>query len=101
LKNLIENINKVFESRIRLGIMSLLMVHDWIEFTALKELLNTSDGNLASHVAALEKAGFLIVNKSFVGKKPNTSYAATKAGKKAFKDHLDALEKLIKDSEKK
>lgn len=96
MRNLIDNLNKAFESRVRLGIMSVLMVNDWVEFSTLKEMLDITDGNLASHITAMEKLDYIKVEKKFIGKKPNTSYAVTKAGKKAFKEHLDALEKLIK-----
>lgn len=89
-------LNKAFENRTRLGIMSVLMVNDSVEFTQLKELLQVTDGNLASHIAALEKAGYLEVTKQFVGKKPNTTYSVTRSGRKAFGEHLDALEKLLK-----
>jgi DNA-binding MarR family transcriptional regulator len=88
--------NKVFENRIRLGIMSVLMVNDQVEFTRLKELLQVTDGNLASHLASLEKEGYIAVIKQFVDRKPNTSYAVTSAGKKAFNEHLNALEKILK-----
>jgi len=97
MKNQIEDLNKAFESRIRLGIMSILMVNDWVDFPALKEMLDITDGNLASHITALEKMQYVEVKKQFVGKKPNTSYAVTKAGKKAFNEHLDALENLLKN----
>jgi len=96
MKNFIEDLNKAFESRIRLGIMSVLMVNNWVDFGTLKEMLDVTDGNLASHITALEKMEYIKVQKQFVGKKPNTSYAVTKAGKKAFGNHLDALEKLLK-----
>jgi DNA-binding MarR family transcriptional regulator len=96
MKNQIEDLNKSFESRIRLGIMSILMVNDWVDFSTLKEMLNITDGNLASHIQALEKLQYVEVKKQFVGKKPNTSYAVTRVGRKAFNDHLDALEKLLK-----
>jgi DNA-binding MarR family transcriptional regulator len=99
MRDYISRLNKAFESRIRLGIMSILMVNDWIEFSTLKEMLNITDGNLASHITALEKAEYLQVKKQFVGKKPNTTYAATVLGRKAFKDHLDALEELIKNKD--
>ena len=95
MKNYIEDLNKAFESRVRLGIMSILVVNDFVDFGDLKEQLQITDGNLASHINALEKLKYVAVRKQFVGKKPNTSYAATKTGKKAFTDHLDALEKLI------
>lgn len=95
MKQYISRLNKAFENRIRLGIMSVLMVNDQVDFNTLKELLDVSDGNLASHISALEKATFITVEKKFIGKKPNTTYMATKEGKKAFEDHLEALEKLI------
>jgi len=95
VKNYIEDLNKAFESRMRLGIMSILMVNDFVDFSALKEQLHVTDGNLASHLNALEKLQFIAVRKQFIGKKPNTSYIATVAGKKAFSEHLDALERLI------
>jgi DNA-binding MarR family transcriptional regulator len=96
MKNYIEDLNKAFESRIRLGIMSILMVNSWVDFGTMKEMLNITDGNLASHITALEKMNYVEVKKQFVGKKPNTSYAITKQGKKAFSEHLDALENLLK-----
>ena len=96
MKNYIEDLNKAFESRIRLGIMSILMVNDAVDFNTLKETLSITDGNLASHITALEKLKYVQVRKQFVGKKPNTSYAITRSGKKAFGDHLDALENLLK-----
>lgn len=92
----IQDLNKAFENRVRLGIMSILMVNDSMDFNRMKELLNVTDGNLASHISALEKEGYLHVKKEFVGKKPLTTYSATKVGTKAFEDHLNALEKLIK-----
>ena len=95
----VEQLHKAFESRIRLGIMSVLLVNDWVEFMELKETLNVTDGNLASHLAALEKLAYIQVRKQFVGKKPNTSYAVTLEGGKAFNDHLAALERLIKASQ--
>lgn len=96
MKNPIEHINKAFENRIRLGIMSVLMVNENADFNSLKEMLQVTDGNLASHVAALEKSEYIKVHKQFVGRKPQTSYTATSTGRKAFLEHLDALEKLIK-----
>jgi DNA-binding MarR family transcriptional regulator len=95
LKNIIQNINKAFDHRIRLGIMSVLMVNDAVDFNGLKELLGVTDGNLASHTKALESEEYILIEKQFIGKKPNTKYKATKSGRKAFADHIDALEKLI------
>ncbi len=96
--NPIINLNKAFDNRIRLGIMSALMVNDAINFNELKELLQITDGNLASHIKGLEEAGYLKVNKGFIGRKTNTTYASTKAGTIAFKQHLAALEQMINNS---
>jgi DNA-binding HxlR family transcriptional regulator len=95
MKDLITNLNKHFENRIRLGIMSMLMVNDWVDFNTMKETLTITDGNLASHVKALEGEMYVEVKKQFINKKPNTSYRATLEGRKAFNDHLEILEKLI------
>jgi DNA-binding MarR family transcriptional regulator len=92
----IDDLQKAFESRIRLGIMSALAVNDILDFNSLKEYLNVTDGNLASHIRSLEKEKFISVEKSFIDRKPNTKYFMTKEGKKAFSNHLQALEKLIK-----
>lgn len=96
MKGIITNLNKAFENRIRLGIMSVLMVNEDVDFKTMKELLNVSDGNLASHTSALEKAEYILITKRFIGKKPNTTYKITKNGKKAFQDHLTALEFLLR-----
>lgn len=96
MKDFIERLNKAFENRVRLGIMSTLMVNDKVDFNTLKEMLDLSDGNLASHITALEKAGYVKVEKRFLGKKPNTLYKVSATGKKAFIQHLDALEELLK-----
>lgn len=93
--NPIEHLNKVFDSRIRLGIMSALMVNATINFNELKELLDITDGNLASHLKTLEEQEYIKVQKGFVGRKTNTTYSVTKSGEKAFKLHLTALEKMI------
>ena len=77
--------------------MSALIAGEAMDFNRLKELLAVTDGNLASHLKALEKEVFIEVQKSFVGRKPNTKYLATKAGKTAFIKHIDALEALIKE----
>ena len=95
MKNPIEHLNKIFDSRIRLGIMSALVVNTEVNFNELKELLNITDGNLASHLKTLEESEFVKVQKGFIGRKSNTTYTITKAGVKAFKTHLTALEKMI------
>lgn len=95
MKELLINLNKHFENRIRLGIMSVLMVNDWVDFNSMKETLSVTDGNLASHMKALEGERYVEVKKQFIDKKPNTTYRATIEGRKAFEEHLTALEKLI------
>ncbi|MFI5158793.1 MAG: winged helix-turn-helix domain-containing protein [Sphingobacteriales bacterium] len=93
-----EKLDKAFENRVRLQIMSVLVVNDRYDFNSLKELLDVTDGNLASHLKGLEKEEYILVNKSFMGRKPNTNYEATAKGKQAFKQHLDALEQFIKST---
>ena len=95
---IIDKLNKDFESRVRLGIMSILMLNDWIDFTEMKTLLDITDGNLASHSSALEKSEYIEVKKEFVGKKPKTSYRVTNRGRAAFNEHLSSLEKLMKSN---
>jgi DNA-binding HxlR family transcriptional regulator len=97
MANPIAHLNKIFDSRIRLGIMSALVVNAEVNFNDLKELLDITDGNLASHLKTLEESSFVKVHKGFIGRKTNTTYAITKAGEKAFKDHLEAMEQLIKN----
>jgi DNA-binding HxlR family transcriptional regulator len=97
MKDLISNLNKVFESRVRLGIMSVLMANESYDFNSLKETLDVTDGNLASHLKALEEKGMIKVNKQFIGRKPNTSYSATETGIDEFSRHLKALENLIRE----
>lgn len=79
-----------------MGVMSIVTVNEEISFNDLKQLLEVTDGNLATHLQTLEENGFLKVHKGFVGRKTNTTYSITKAGEKAFKEHLAALEKMIK-----
>jgi DNA-binding HxlR family transcriptional regulator len=92
----ISGLNKLFENRVRLGIMSILSVNDYYDFISLKDTLGITDGNLASHLKALEENGFIVVNKQFIGRKPNTRYSITAEGMKSFRFHLAALEEIIK-----
>ncbi len=96
MKSIISGLNKAFESRIRLGIMSILIVNDNVDFNTFKELLGVTDGNFASHINALIKLNYVISEKGIVGKKTKTTYAVTDLGKTAFKEHLDSLEQLLK-----
>ncbi|MEX0721276.1 MAG: transcriptional regulator [Balneolaceae bacterium] len=92
----INGLHKAFESRIRLAIMSALAVNDSLDFSSLKEFLDVTDGNLATHLKKLEKEGFIEVEKSFIDNKPNTKYFMTPEGREAFDEHLNVLEKIIK-----
>lgn len=92
---MIDQLNKAFESRVRLGIMAVLVVNQWVDHSQLKELLGVTDGNLASHLSAMEQLKYVQVRKRFVGKRPNTSYKSTPSGTKAFRDHIDAIERLF------
>jgi DNA-binding HxlR family transcriptional regulator len=96
MANIISKLNKAFDSRIRLGIMAVLMVNDYADFNMLKELLELTDGNLASHLKALEGFGYIESSKQFIGRKPNTRYALTQLGRINFQEHINGLEKLIK-----
>lgn len=98
MKDIIHQLDKAFENRIRLGLMSALVVNEWMDFNELKQLLDVTDGNLASHIAALEKKEFIKTKKRFIGKKPNTSFAVTDEGRKAFDAHIKALEMLLKST---
>ncbi|NLP58804.1 transcriptional regulator [Lutibacter sp. B1] len=98
MKDILKNINKVFDHRVRLGIMSALMVNDTIDFNSLKDILGVTDGNLASHIKSLEKEEYISIKKQFIGKKPNTKYSITKLGKLEFIKHINALEKLLNNN---
>jgi DNA-binding MarR family transcriptional regulator len=100
VRTLIDNLSKAFESRVRLAAMSVLMVNEAMDFNSLKELLAVTDGNLATHMAVLEREGYVRVQKRFVGKKPHTTYVATSAGRAAFGEHVDALERLIRQGKR-
>lgn len=95
MKELLQDLNKAFENKIRLGIMSALVVNDHLNFNQLKELLGVTDGNLASHLKSLEKSDYIKVKKSFIERKPNTQYSATEQGLDAFRKHIKAIEKLL------
>ena len=99
MKSLLAHINKTFDHRIRLAIMSVLMVNESADFNTLKELLGVTDGNLASHTRALENEEYIAVEKTFIDRKSNTRYKASQKGKKAFQEHLDALERIIQLSD--
>ena len=96
MKELLKDLNKAFENKIRLGIMSALMVNEYLDFNTLKELLDVTDGNLASHLKSLDKSKYVVFKKEFLDRKPNTKYSVTEEGKKAFIKHINAIEQLLK-----
>lgn len=96
MKEVLKDLDKAFENKTRLGIMSALMVNDYLDFNSLKDLLGVTDGNLASHLKSLEKSEYIIYKKEFIERKSNTSYGATKSGKTAFVKHIQAIEQLLK-----
>jgi len=96
VKEFLNKLDKAFENKVRLGIMSALLVNDKIDFISLKDLLGVTDGNLASHLKNLEKKEYISFEKEFVDRKPNTTYRATKQGQLAFKAHINAIENLLK-----
>ena len=95
---ILDGLNKVFESKIRLGIMSVLVANGSADFATLKSLLELTDGNLASHTRHLEDAGYIRCQKSFIDRKPNTTYVITESGREAFAAHIDAMERFLKES---
>tara|TARA_B100000497_G_C7690677_1_gene419790 strand:- start:2003 stop:2293 length:291 start_codon:yes stop_codon:yes gene_type:complete len=96
LKNILKDLNKAFENKVRLGIMSALVVNDSLNFNTLKKLLGVTDGNLASHIKSLEKSEYIMVQKEFIDRKPNTKYSATEEGRDALVKHIKAIEQLLK-----
>ena len=96
VNNPISGLNKIFDNRIRLGVMSILMVNEEVNFNDLKQMLEVTDGNLATHLQTLDETGYIKVHKGFIGKKTNTTYSITRVGERAFKEHIEGLEKMIK-----
>lgn len=93
---MMDGYDKLFENRVRLGVMSVLAANDSYDFVSLKQLLGVTDGNLTTHLKALETAGYITSLKQFIGRKPNTSYSITEQGRSAFAAHIGALSKLLK-----
>lgn len=97
MKNILNDLNKAFENKVRLGIMSALVVNESMDFNTLKELLGVTDGNLASHIKSLDKNMYISIQKEFINNKPHTSYSVTAEGKAAFIKHIKAIEQLLKN----
>jgi DNA-binding MarR family transcriptional regulator len=93
-------LDRLIHERIRLGIVSALAVSDSLTFNELKELMNTTDGNLSVHARKLEQAQYIQCTKSFEGRMPRTDYRLTAAGRKALEQYLDHMEALIQATRK-
>lgn len=100
MTNPFDKLDKTLEHSVRLQILSILVVNEFYDFNSLKEVLNLTDGSLATHIKALEREKYIVVNKSFVDRKPNTRYKISERGRQAFKKHLDAMETIIKQQKK-
>ena len=100
MKNPYESLDKVLEHRMRLQLMGILAANDSYDFNALKELLETTDGNLATHIKHLEREKYINIHKSFVDRKPNTRYKISDRGRTAFKKHIEAMEEIIRSQRK-
>lgn len=93
-------LDKVIHERMRLGIISALAANTKLSFTELKNLLNTSDGNISVHARKLNEAGYVTCQKSFKGRMPLTEYAISEVGRKALERYLNHMEALIKAMKK-
>jgi DNA-binding MarR family transcriptional regulator len=91
-------LNKVIHQNARLGIMSILMASDEVDFNYLKDRLKLTDGNLSSHLSLLEKEKYIKIKKKFVKKKPKTLCQMSDKGRQAFKEYLENLEKIIRST---
>ncbi len=89
-------LDQLIHERMRLGIVSALAVNDKLSFNEMKELLNTTDGNLSVHARKLEDGGYIACNKYFEGRTPRTDFRLTAAGRRALEKYLDEMEGLIK-----
>ena len=95
----IDGIDEVIHGRLRLGIMAYLAGREAADFNELKSRLKASDGNLSVHLRKLEEAGYVAVEKTFVDRKPLTRARLTEPGREAFVGYLDAMSKLVRDSD--
>jgi DNA-binding MarR family transcriptional regulator len=92
----VEHLERLIHERIRLGIVSVLAIHERLTFNDLKTLLGATDGNLSTHARKLERAGYLEVRKSFDDRTPKTEFRLTASGRRALERYLDHMEALIR-----
>lgn len=96
VKRLIDENDLLLHEPGRLAIVSVLAAAASLTFTELRDMLDMTDGNLSIHLQKLEKPGFVAIDKSFVGKRPQTTCRLTPEGRQAFTQYLDHLEALVK-----
>lgn len=92
-------LNETIHQPVRLRIMAALVTLEAgneVDFTYLRSLLDVTDGNLGAHLRKLEEAGYIAVNKAFVERKPRTYISVTAEGRKVFREHVEALESILK-----
>jgi DNA-binding MarR family transcriptional regulator len=89
------DLDPIIHERVRLSIVAALAARRKMDYLELRTLLGVTDGNLAAHANALEKAGYVAVEKSFAGRKPRTSYRLTPSGRRAFERHVESLRRLL------
>jgi predicted ArsR family transcriptional regulator len=99
LHSILSRLDKAFNNRIRLAILTMLTQNEWTDFNAIKVTLDLTDGNIASHMTALEEIDYVKVKKRFIGKRPNTSYSLSERGRRAYYTHVKALAELIEQTE--
>ena len=92
----LQSLDTILESRVRVGVLALLAQGDAVEFTYLRDKLGVTDGNLATHLRRLEESKYVGVKKSFVGRRPQTAYVITAAGRKALERHVAVLSEALK-----
>jgi DNA-binding HxlR family transcriptional regulator len=95
-KSAAPNLDRLIHERLRLGIISALAANKSLTFSDLKNLMNTTDGNLSVHARKLEEAGYISCTKFFEGRLPKTEYKLTAAGRSALENYLSHMESLIK-----
>jgi len=93
-------LDRVIHEKGRLAIMSMLAASPELSFTELRDALNMTDGNLTTHIRTLQEAGYVTVAKSYQNKRPLTTVSLTTAGRKAFTDYVDLLEKIVQQTRK-
>jgi DNA-binding MarR family transcriptional regulator len=95
MKDLLKQINKAFDNKIRLAIMAHLMQKKTATFNEMKTLLGATDGNLSSNATVLEEGQYIEIKKQILRKKSHTTYEITDKGRSYFKLHIEALSKII------